>query len=77
MKPLSRLTAIMVLLFSLSAVAFAGDIDGPSSIVTPPPPTTDGSSGTANTPAAGGATGTEGDSFSPSSLIDWLLASIF
>ena len=74
MKPLSRVTAIMVLLFSLSAVALAGDMDGPSGIVTPPPPPPPTVTDNLTT---GGATGTEGDSFSTSYLIERLLAAIF
>lgn len=77
MKPLSRMTAIMVLLFSLSAVALAGDMDGPGSVVTPPPPVTDAASGNVCKPAAGGTNSNEDDLFSTRSLIDLLLATIF
>ncbi|HXM37019.1 MAG TPA: hypothetical protein VN920_17610 [Pyrinomonadaceae bacterium] len=78
MKRLSRLIAIMVLMFSLSAVVLAGDMQGPTFVPPPPRPLA------VSSPAPGDlsrpdppAIGSNQDTFSAGLWIELLVAAIF
>jgi hypothetical protein len=81
MKRISRLAALMLLIVSLTAVAYAGDMQGPTGSPTPPPPppVTDPIAGDISAPvSAGVATNADADILSGNRyLFDLLLAAIF
>jgi hypothetical protein len=81
MKRISRFAALLVLIVSLTTVAFAGDIQGPTGSPTPPPPppVTDPIAGDISTPVSVGvATNADADVLSGNRyLLDLLLAAIF
>ena len=78
MKRLSRLIAIMVLMFWLSAVVLAGDMQGPTFVSPPPPPAAwssdPGDMSGSEHPAIGPQ---QGNTFDAGLWIEFLVAALF